>query len=274
MKWVICIGLLTVVYVLLFSIQPIHAATDAERPSSAITIHHGETVHDLFAISRTVNVSGDVSDNLVAIDSTVHLAAGAHVDTLLAIGGHVERAPGSTIRNALLFTPKNGIQSHIGLGISFVSFEIILKFVASLALIILSTGLSLLFKPWLYRPLQHLEQSLRRSFAMGALITVGVSATAVGFIMTGTGTPLAVVLVLCDGLLGIVGLANTSVYAGRMILRQYQPEPSIWRCALIGSLVIVAGINFPVAGIVVFFVLWCISTSSAIALLNLNRLKR
>lgn len=273
-KVAIGICCLALIYTWFFQIPRTDAATNHHANHSPIVIQHTETVHDLFVISRTVDVAGDVSDNLVAIDATVRLEPGAHVDTLLAIGGHVERAPGSTIRNGLLFTPQEGIRSHIGLGISFVFFAIILKFMASLAFILLSVVLGLTSRRWLYRPLQHLEKSLRRSFAMGALINIGVGAAAIGFAMTGTGTPVSMILMLCDVLLGLIGLTHTSVYAGRMILRRYQAEPAIWRCALIGSLVIVAAINFPLAGILVFFVLWCISTSSAVAMLNLTRRKR
>lgn len=252
------------------------ASTSSTTPTSNpdIVIQRTERVHDILAIAQKVDVEGDVTDNLVAIDSTVQIHPGAHIDTLLVIGGSVKRADGSTIHNALIFAPLNGVLDHLALGIAFVSFGMILKFLGSFIIIFSSVGFSALLKPWLYRPLNHFEQSIRRSFLMGILISVGIAAATFGFAITGIGLPIAFLLALADVLLGIVGLSNLSVFVGQNILRRYQSDLPVWRSALVGSLLIVAGINIPVVGVILLFIVWCVGTSSTVALLNLNRTKR
>ncbi|WAH38362.1 hypothetical protein [Alicyclobacillus dauci] len=245
--------------------QPVFG--DTANPTSStnvVTINKGQNLHDLMVIGKDLNIAGNVQDNLVAIDCNVRIEAGGHVDTLLAIGGKVTKSQQASVRNALLFTPAGGILNHLALGIAFVSLASLLKFAASVFLVFSSVAFSVLLKSWLHKPLSLLGRSVRKMFAIGIVASLGILAFIVGFGATGIGLPVAVILTLLYGILGLIGIAYISVFLGRMILHPYRADAHVSVLALTGSILIVAGSNIPVVGILLFAVAWCTGTSTFI----------
>lgn len=259
-----------IVLLTLFAVTaPVQAATTNESQTQ-VTVDPGEQVHDLFVIGKDVDIKGHVTDNLIAIDSNVHIASGGQVDTLLAMGGHIVKSPGAHVGNALIFTP-DGIVNHLSIGIAFVSLAILFKFVACVILVFSSVAFSGLLKPWYDRSIHRLEKSVRKQFIFGLLMSVAVFAAMAGFAATGVGIPIAVLLGIADIVIGLIGISVISIFIGRTILQAYRPNSSTWIAALIGAILVVAGANIPIVGIVLFSIAWCIGTSSVLTSLRRTR---
>lgn len=252
--------------VLLIQTAPAYAAASTGSTPSApdVLVGKGDVMHDLLVIGKHVEIRGDIQDNFVAINSTVYIEPGAHVDTLLAIGGQVVRDPGSTVKTALLFTPTSGILNQLAPGIAFVSLLTILKFVASVGLIFFSVIFSVLFKPWLERPLTLLRGSLRRRFVVGFLASLAVCAATFGFAITRIGIPVALLIIVAYTIVGLIGIAAISVLIGRTILHPYRETWPTWLLSLFGAVLIVACANIPIVGLLLFAIAWCIGTSTVL----------
>lgn len=247
-------------------LQRVQAATGTQAHAQ-MSVEDNEQAHDLFIVDKDIVIRGSITDNLIAIDSNVTIEPGGRVDTLLAIGGHVVKRPGSYVHNAFI-VDGTGLAGHLSIGIAFVSFTILLKFVGSVILIFSAVAFSVLLKPWIHRPLERMSSGVRRQFAIGFLLTVGVIAAVVGFATTGIGLPVALLIALCDVLIALIGLTVIALYAGRTIVQPYRSSPPDWMSALVGSILLVASANIPVIGIILFFVAWCTGTSGVLSSLR------
>ncbi|MFB5193028.1 hypothetical protein [Alicyclobacillus fastidiosus] len=222
------------------------------------TIPKGQAVADVVIVGNDVRVSGDVYEILVVVNGNIHLTSSARAGIVVDLGGAIQEEPGAHVNalyHASLSTPFwNGI--FVGGMLALLVWGGLL--VISIVLVLLSVIVTIGLRNHIQMPLKILDRSIRKTGVIGFLVSIGTMAIIALLTVTLFGLPLAIVLVFLYAIAGIVGLAFTSLWTGKLALRNSSKERPNWVVSLLGSSLMVAFCNIPFVGLILFCLFWLI----------------
>jgi hypothetical protein len=170
---------------------------------------------DLVVLDGPVNVSGQVSGSVVAVNGPVRLASTASVGGDVLGGQHVRLEPGALVRGEVrddvAFTPR-GALAALGALLGAIAIAVSALLLLLVLLALAPRGLD--------RAASAIRTAPFASLAWGVVVAMALPIAAVVAAASILGLPLGLSLLLGFGLIALVGYA-CSVYAvGRLIVRE------------------------------------------------------
>ena len=223
---------------------------------SATLIAKGKSVQDVVVVGNNALILGHVAETVVVINGNVHLGPDARVETVIDIGGSITREAGAQVGDMLSVTLSSALRNSMLIGGVFALVLWVSQLTLSVGLVVIPTLLTIVFKKWLVTPLSYVEQSARRTGLIGLLVTVAVLALAGLFTITVVGIPIAILFVMLYGMAGLLGLAVTAGWIGRLTSITGMKEREFWTQSLIGGILMMASFNVPLVGPLILIALW------------------
>jgi|GEM_PF-2855260 len=236
------------------------AATQSEALLSRhyTVIQQGQVVKDVLVVGHDALVRGKVPEILVVVDGNLHLTSTAQAGIVVDLGGTFTQDPGAQVEqlfHAAMSTPfwDGTLLGVLGAVLLWASILAI-----GIAIIILSMLIAVALRHQVATPLAHMEQSVRRVGFIGVFVSLAALAIAALAAVTVVGLPVTVALVIVYLVLGAVGLALTSLWLGKLAMRNSHNELSIWALSLLGSSLLVAFSCIPFIGLLLFAIVWLV----------------
>ncbi|MFV9510228.1 hypothetical protein [Tepidibacillus sp. LV47] len=251
------------VYLLVFVILmttsfPVHAANQNIIDNNQTNIAKDQSVENVVVIGNDLVIEGTVKDAVIVINGDLTVKQTAQIQgVVVVLGGGIQEEQGAKITdNVLNLSFRHEVLNSLLLGLSVIIGIWIAKFGLSILLILLLFLTVLLAKKRL-KPIQdQIAKSPKR------LIFIGIAASillfAVSILLTITVIGIPIVMILLAIILGflVLSLATLSKMVGAYLLRNKEDH---WKIPLVGAITLVAGINFPFFGGVLFLILVWIS---------------
>ncbi len=220
-----------------------------------ITIGPQESIEHVVDLGGNVTIAGRVHE-VVVIGGNLHLQKSARVrDFILVIGGSVTQEPGTITTDSLFHIGTNNqiVNSLLITGTTLFGlwfFQLSL----SLVLILLSIGAAVFWQKRMEAFIQPIRLDFKRLMLIG--FAAGLLLVAVGsvLILSIIGLPLALALFLLVIVFTVIGLTAVSMMIGGQFPSAHERQP--WLNAAIGSVLIVALLNFPLIGFFIFLGLY------------------
>lgn len=227
---------------------------------SATTVPAGQTVNDLYVVGGDADIFGHAAGAVVIVNGNLHLAATARVDgAIVVIGGRITQDQGAvTGDNIYNFTLDTGTQNSLLIGGGMIAGLWLIQLAASLLLIVIPLLFYLVggrkAKAWV---MQQPILSWRKQLYLGALGSVILIAFSLLCIVTLVGIPL--LLIVCVIMLAafIMGLTSFSYLIGGCIQDKWVPKE--WVRLVIGASLIVAIMNIPFIGWLMWIIIMVLS---------------
>jgi hypothetical protein len=225
----------------------------------ATFIRNGQVIDDAFVLGHNVQVAGNVNEMIVVIDGDIHLLSTTRADVIVDVGGRVAFDPGAHVNKLIHISLHTPFWNGAVIGIFSALLLWVGTFLVSVGLGLVAVAMAWGLRSDIQTPLQLLEQSVRRAGFAGLLTSVLTLAISGLFAATLFGIPLAVVMAVLYVGMGIIGLSVVAVWVGRLFFRDKMSDRPLWVYALAGVSLLIAFINVPFIGIVLFLMMWMIA---------------
>jgi hypothetical protein len=221
---------------------------DVVRFGEHIVIEEGELVEgDVVAIGGSIEVRGKVTGDVVSVGGSLNVASTGMIDgDAVSVGGTVNEEEGSEVSGDVvsisgpfpnfIFGLPNGHFPSFG----FRFFGLSMSFVKSLIVILLVWLIVVLFTDRIKVTTRKISDSPLASFGMGLLVFILMPVAVVLLCITLIGIPVAILLPLAVGILGLFGYAAVGLALGSKIVGQEAPTGTPVKGALIGVLILEA----------------------------------
>lgn len=214
-------------------------------------VNEGQKVENVFLYGEDGIISGEVNDEVVVINGNLTLTKTARVkDMVFLIGGELTQEPGAEVRKGIFhlnFANENLNSLLLGAG-AFILMEMA-KLFLTLLTFLLSLASLFVFKNKVGKAKAMLQANMLKVGLLGMFATIGLGLVLIALTVTIWGIPAAVFLGLVILILLPVGLGALSFIIGGLLLKSFAWGQKPFYQVLIGSLFIVALLNFPVLGI-------------------------
>ncbi|QSO52185.1 hypothetical protein JZ785_26180 [Alicyclobacillus curvatus] len=221
-----------------------------------------EKIEDVLVLGHDVTVEGRVSEILIVLDGNVHLAPTSRTGIVLDLGGTITQAKGAHVKamyHLRLNTPFwNG--ALFGVTLAMLAWAGMLAI--NVGLIILAVLLSIALRNQRI-PLGNQDGSLRRMGLVGVLVSLIVLAIDSILTLTLLGIPLAGIILVVYGVIGIIGFSMSSLWMGGLILRRQPDDGPVYVKALVGSSVLTAFMSIPLVGLLLSLLTWFTGVGAA-----------
>lgn len=264
-KWIASLMLALLVSCLTF--KPVFAENNVVNDGSTV-IQKGQHVETVLVFGHNAVVKGTVNEGVIVIDGNLDIRSSADIDGLvLVVGGDVTQQPGAKVtENVLSFAFGNGVK----FGFLLAGILLVAIWFARLAISLLILILTV-FAGWLLKDkLQPFEHSIQRSpgklLLIGAIASVLLTALGLLLVISVIGIPIAGVMLILPFIFFFIGLAAAGNWIGKHILKQERRSPR--KNLVYGTLIIVACINIPFLGGLLFLALIWVSVGLMVLWLN------
>ncbi|MDF9408891.1 MAG: hypothetical protein A4E52_01546 [Pelotomaculum sp. PtaB.Bin013] len=248
MKRRICFLLVLMALLSCFSVNAFAVESVFEHSK---TVNEGQRVENVFLYGEDGIISGFVTDDVVVINGNLNLTSTARVNgAVFLLGGELTQEPGAQVRKGFFhinLTNKNLNSLLLGVG-AFGLIELAKMFLALLILLISLASL-FVFKNRVKKAKLMLQSNTQKVGLMGLFATIGLGLIFAALTVTIWGIPVAVLLGLILLILLSVGLGALSSIIGELLLKSFDWGQKPYYQVLIGSLFLVAFLNFPALGI-------------------------
>ncbi|KPV40756.1 hypothetical protein [Alicyclobacillus ferrooxydans] len=229
---------------------------------SPTVIPKNEQVEDVLVLGHNVTVEGKVTEILVVLDGNVHLGPNSYTGIVFDLGGSITQSRGAHVGamyHVRLNTPFwNG--ALFGVTVSLLVWAGMLA--VSVALVLLAVLCAIALRNQRV-PLGKQDGSIRKMGLLGVLVTVIVGAVGSLLALTVVGLPVVGLIAILYLIAGIGGFSMTSMWIGGLVLGRQSNEPFVSPGnrayivqALIGSSLLMATMNIPFVGLIVFLMTW------------------
>ncbi|KPJ59270.1 MAG: hypothetical protein AMJ46_11925 [Latescibacteria bacterium DG_63] len=221
---------------------------DLVRFGEHIIIEEDEVIEgDVVAIGGSIDVRGKVMGDVVSVGGSLNVASTGMIDgDAVSVGGTVNEEEGSQITGDVvsmsgpfpdfLFGLPHGKFPSFG----FRFFGLGLTLAKSILVILLVWLIVALFTERVKVTTRKISESPLASFGMGLLIFVLLPVAMVLLCITLIGIPVAILLPLAVGILGLFGYAAVGLAIGNKIIGGPLPNGAPVKAALIGVLIMEA----------------------------------
>ncbi|CAA7600543.1 Hypothetical protein DEACI_1196 [Acididesulfobacillus acetoxydans] len=213
----------------------------------------GQRVDTVVAVGTDARIAGWVKDIVLVVNGNVVLAPSARVDLVIDLGGHVTNLASEKVKTGVFeVNPTPGVTQELLFGALLLVGTWLVRLIASLAGILLLTGLGYALDRHFERAAAFLAHAPGRLFAIGVAGALVSWALTVLLSLTIIGIPVAVLVFFLSLLAAFLGILPLIDYLGREFLNaRVQTYPPITRRLVLASL-FTALINIPLLG---FFLL-------------------
>lgn len=263
----VAISFLLALVISLMALKPALAAGDVVQ-SKNTTVEKGQHVDTLVVFGHNGVVKGTVNDGVIVIDGNLSIQSSANINGIvLVLGGNIHQQAGAKVTESVLsFAFGHGIK-----------FGFLLALILVVALWLARLALSLLFllfsyiAGWLLKEkLDPFEHSMTRNpvklLIIGGLTSLILLAVESLLVVSVVGIPVAIVLFILPFVFFLIGLAAVSNQVGRF-LAGYEIRTAR-KNLLFGTFLMIACINFPFLGGLLFLGLIWISLGLMVLWLN------
>lgn len=238
-----------------------------------MVLQETQRVENVVIIGGDATIYGSVRDAVIVLNGDLNIKSSARINGLvLVIGGEIIQEPGPKLTdNVLNINFNQATANSLFIGGMFVAGVWFLRFMLSVMLIILPVVTFLIAKDRLEPLVSVVRLSLRRVFLVGVVMNILFVAICILLSVTIIGLPIVVLLLLFNLAVFLVGFAAVS-----QIVSEWIPTISdkpVWLKVLGGALLLTAGINFPLIGVILLLSLFWISLGS-VTLLFLGKRKQ
>ena len=231
-----------------------------------------QRVENVVIIGGNATIYGSVRDAVIVLNGDLNIKSSARIKGLvLVIGGKIIQEPGAQLTdNVLNINFNQATANSLFIGGIFVAGAWFFRFILSMMLIILPVITFLMAKDRLEPFVSVARLSLRRAFLIGVVINILFIAICILLSITIIGIPIVVLLLLFTLFVFLVGFTAVS-----QIVSEWIPgisDKPAWLKVLGGALLLTAGINFPLIGVILLLSLFWVSLGS-VTLLFLGKRK-
>ncbi|MBB5326227.1 hypothetical protein HNQ34_003346 [Anoxybacillus tepidamans] len=221
-----------------------------------------QRVENVVIIGGNATIYGSVRDAVIVLNGDLNIKSSARIKGLvLVIGGKIIQEPGAQLTdNVLNINFNQATANSLFIGGIFVAGVWFFRFILSMMLIILPVVTFLMAKDRLEPFISVARLSLRRAFLIGVVINILFIAICILLSVTIIGLPIAVLLLLFTLFVFLVGFTAVSQIVGEWMPR-ISDKPR-WLKVLGGALLLTAGINFPLIGVIILLSLFWVSLGS------------
>jgi hypothetical protein len=257
-KWAL---LLAMIFLVWMGIMPAHAAERHPVLSLSgdktffsddnVTIPERETIDHVVDVGGNVRLEGSVHE-IIVIGGDLHLAKSARVrDLVLVIGGSITQEPGAKVTDDLFHLALNQpvLNSLLISGVSLFGIWFF-QLSISLLFILLPICASFLVKQRLEPFIESIRFDFKRIILIGMVSSLLFVAVGGLLALSVIGIPLFMMLILLFLVFAIIGLTSLSLLIGEQFPLAHERER--WLTVAIGSVFVVALLNFPLIGWFVF----------------------
>ncbi|AET67244.1 hypothetical protein Desor_1597 [Desulfosporosinus orientis DSM 765] len=216
-----------------------------------LVIPAGHSTETVITADTDARIAGTVTEAVIVINGNVYLESTAHVDLVIALGGHIYNSAVQPPQTGVFeFNFNQSFMNQLLLGIALLLGGWLIRFILSLMAIILLTVLGYLLNNRISKAKNILSVSSLRLFGIGAGLALIILCFLFLLILTVIGIPVAVVLFLLSFVAAILGLIPIIDYWGTKLLApKVQDYPALTKW-LIQALLFVALVNLPLIGFV------------------------
>lgn len=247
MKRKICFLLILVVLLSCFSFNAWAAESVFEHNK---TVNEGQRVENVFLYGEDGIISGLVTDDVVVINGNLNLARTARVNgTVFLVGGKLTQEPGAQVGKGV-FHINFANENFNSLLLGFCAFGLIelAKLLLAILIFLISLTSLFVFKNRVKKAKLMLQSNTQKVGLLGLFATIGLGLIFAALTVTIWGIPVAVLLGLILLILLSVGLGALSSVIGELLLKSFAWGQKPFYQVLIGSLFLVALLNFPALG--------------------------
>lgn len=223
----------------------------AQIGGNPLVVPAGHSTETVLAMDTDARIAGTITEAVIVINGDVYLEHTAHVDLVVALGGHVY--------NSAVQAPKTGVfefnfsqsfMNQLLLGMALLLGVWLTRVILSLLAIILLTILGYLLKNRISKAKDLLSVSSLRLFGIGTGLALILLCLLFLLVLTVIGIPVAIVLLILSLVAAIIGLIPIIDYWGANVLSErIQEYPVLTKC-LIQALLFVSLVNLPLIGFV------------------------
>ncbi|MFC9709098.1 hypothetical protein ACFTRD_13170 [Paenibacillus sp. NPDC056933] len=257
-KKILSLIVLLTAAILFFYPQGVSARSLFEHSETTVPV--GQTVDDLYVIGGNADILGHASGIVIVVNGNLHLSATARVDgTVVVIGGKITQDEGAVTGDDIYnITLDTGTQNSLLIGGGIVAGLWLIQLAGSLLLILIPLFFYLVggrkAKAWVKRkPIA----SWRKQFYLGSLGSAILIAFSLLCIVTLVGIPLLLVVFLILFAALIMGMTSFSHMIGGFLQEKWIPNE--WVRLVIGASLIVAFMNIPLIGWLVWLLMMVLS---------------
>jgi hypothetical protein len=219
-----------------------------------------EKVDNVIVLGHDIDIKGKVDISAIVINGNLRISKTARIDGIvLVINGSVIQEPGSFVKeNILAFKFEDDTMNHLLIAASLLLGSWLIRFILSVAMVLLSVLIGLLLKNKGKQSLNRLKGQTGKMLLIGAIASFVITGIILLLIITVIGIPIAIILAIPPFIFFLLGLAMIGRMIGENLLSQL--NPAHWIILLAGSFVLVSFFNFPFFGWIVFLSIFWIST--------------
>ncbi|TCS81255.1 hypothetical protein [Tepidibacillus fermentans] len=217
-------------------------------------VSKNQSIENVVVIGNNATIEGTVRDAVIVINGDLTIKQSAQIQGLvMVLGGEIHQEHGARVTdNILNLSFHHEILNSLLLGLSIIIGIWIVKFGLSILLILL-LFLTVFLANKRLDPIQHqITESPKRLILIGIATSILFFAVSILLTITVIGIPIVVILLAITLGFLVVSLATLSKMVGAYLLRNKEDD---WKIPLVGASALVAGINFPFFGGVLFMIL-------------------
>lgn len=244
----------------LLVVEPVLAFGKNVVESKETVVEQNQTVDNVVVFGSDAIIKGSVRGAVIVINGDLTIQKSAEIKGLvLAVGGQIDQQPGAKIRDEVLsFNFGHGRDNSFLIGGILLLASWTVALALSLLFVIFSVITGLVLRDNINKFITPIRRSTGKLIIIGAITNVLLTAISLLLFVSIIGIPVAVVLFFLPLVFFFIGLAAVSKIVGQQMTRQ-EPRPS-WLSFLYGSAIVVACINFPFLGWLLFLGLVWLST--------------
>lgn len=235
----------------------VFAANQALFMHQDTVIPVGQTVENVIVTGGDADVSGHVRDAIIVFNGDLTLRKSAQVGGIIVVvGGKIKQETGAQLQDYVVnIAFDNAVTNSLFVaGVAVLGIWLI-QIVLSLLLLLLPVLAAFILKHRLDPFVTQIRHSLIQLLTIGFVASLLVSAISILLSITVIGIPFVVLLLLFVLLFLVIGLASISIRVAEWI--PINGPMDIWLQALVGALLVMATVNIPLLGGVMFLcVLW------------------
>jgi hypothetical protein len=219
-----------------------------------------EKVDNVIVLGHDIVINGKVDISAIVINGNLKIAKTARINGIvLVINGSVIQEPGSFVKeNILAFKFEDDTMNHFLIAASLLIGSWLIRFILSVAIVLLSVLIGLLLKNKGEQSFSLLKDQTGKMLLVGAIASFVIIGIILLLIITVIGIPIAIILAIPPFIFFLIGLSMIGRMIGENLLLKF--KTTNWIILLTGSFVLVSLFNFPFFGWIIMLCVFWIST--------------